>query len=435
MRRKVKTHIDVITKFNRESLQDDIDNYELPRDVIDDADSFIRACLATKTYPVICANLSRLHRRNSNPNALFLSQALKREVICRWIPHRERLILARAEISKALNDSGVDFVHFRGLSFADRYYKDPINRVSEDIDLLVPKYSLCKTEIILLELGFEYREVEHVRAARRRYVGQVEMINPTHGVVVDINYKLTGNGAIGDVSADMELIWGRARQKSNGCYEMSAEDEFIEILRHFGHGHDLLKGFHSFLLDSNNFLNRVNDLDCDYIGQQLKLVGMAGVLQILRNLYSDAYPDGKHFPSLPAARSNNYCEAFVISRVLFRTQLQRSLAPESKENDRILGLSKWLTKIWMIDTLKRTTFLCYRLIFLSADEKILIKQSEKVSAVSPACIRLLNLAMIVSVVGVGVISKLCMIAIDRLFFFVGFSKRILLSQMNRCGRS
>ena len=89
------------------------------------------------------------------------------------------------------------------------------------------------------------------------------------GAKDNVNWLFTGNGGIGKVSQDMDLVWGRARHVAGAEWRLSHEDEFLNLVRHLGHGHDFDTGMLQVCVDAAAMLRVCgNEMDWDYVYEQ-----------------------------------------------------------------------------------------------------------------------------------------------------------------------
>lgn len=151
---------------------------------------------------------------------------------------REKLRRTCEEIRREFAIASLPFIFLRGLPFAERYFDVPEDRLSGDVDLLVRQEDVPIAFEILQALDFRYRKSNTAfREAQAAFVAQTEFVRERCGVVIDLNWKLTGNGNMGHITKDMDEVWKRTTRANGVERVLAPEDELLHVIRHEAHGH------------------------------------------------------------------------------------------------------------------------------------------------------------------------------------------------------
>ncbi len=221
---------------------------------------FFLAAAALNIAPAACRALAAAASAAAASPTSFLAdiQASLPEEIALWEEEDVRLRAALREVTEALKPLDLPYLFLRGKRFADRHYAQPSLRMSFDVDLLVREEDVRTVIAALLPLSYRPIEKQARREARAAYMGQVELAALKDGrfQVIDLNWRLSGNSGIGKHSRDMEQVWSRTTALEDRERLLSAEDEFVEIIRHFTQGHDFVRHALRTCMDVRAFLRK-----------------------------------------------------------------------------------------------------------------------------------------------------------------------------------
>ncbi|MCP4643728.1 MAG: nucleotidyltransferase family protein [bacterium] len=256
-----------------------------------DAALFTDLCRAGKTSALVLRALKDPAMHAERVPEFLEAARRKLRMLCYvdWAPRRLRLEESTRQIREGFSAAGIPFAFLRGLPLAARYYLSPEVRISEDIDLLIPSSARDACADTLLALGFGYRERDCVRECRADYMGQTEFVHAETGVMLDLNWRLTGNASIGDVPLDMDAMWQRAVPAAGAERLLSPEDDLVNIVRHYCHGHDFGSGLLKACVDVTAILRCQERLDWDYVRHQVRTGEFARGADFFHWFYADCY--------------------------------------------------------------------------------------------------------------------------------------------------
>jgi hypothetical protein len=106
----------------------------------------------------------------------------------------------------ALAAAGVRVAPLRGIALAERLYGDAALRPAGDVDVLVDRADLSRVAAALAPLGFH--EVDRRQGFAREFSYALELVEDTHGVVVEPHFAL-GYPPFVD-AIDLGRVWARA---------------------------------------------------------------------------------------------------------------------------------------------------------------------------------------------------------------------------------
>ena len=149
-------------------------------------------------------------------------------------------------------DAGVNWLPFKGLTLASRYYRDPAERQVNDLDIWVPVAQLDGARAILAREGFRFdpasahwdlaaRGPRH-RAFLQRWTVEETHLSAEHGGI-DLHWQLSDNPALFRLSGEA-LLAGRQHVDIAGrpMPVMRHEDLLLYLCEHGGkHGWFRLK--------------------------------------------------------------------------------------------------------------------------------------------------------------------------------------------------
>lgn len=335
--------------------------------------------LTHNVYPTILYHLRQLSAHDAGILSLATQEleVLGKRTFGFWAPRRDELLATVGLVRQALADRGVRFAFMRGVTFADRYYRDGALRVCDDVDLLVPPDQRLEAISALQSYGLTHVESPEVRHARAEFMGQCEVVYPDTRVSVDVNWLLTGNAGIGKVAQDETVVWARSTAVDACEYVLSFEDEFIDIVRHVAHGHDFERGMIRAALDIEaGLVCRGNRVDTDYILKQLTSVGCLYALRFLGyfcdHVVHQSARHGGQIETLFGKDSGFYtpeCRAFSHCVLLPQVRMACLDGPAFTVARNVLVL---VAKQWAVDSLSRLVHL-YRLFFLPPYEVFVLE--------------------------------------------------------------
>ncbi len=349
-----------------------------------DSEFFVGTCLAHKTFPLVYQSLLSAGVSENSEFTARICADLRRKCLTFWYPKRKRLLELSAEVGTLFKASGISFAVLRGLPFAERFYRRPELRVCQDIDLLVRVEHKDKAEQTLLASGFCHNEDPLLRQARAVYMGQVEMVHIDTGVIIDLNWRLTGNAGIGDVSVDMDRIWSSARSLSGGLCELSPEDTLVDAVRHCGHGHDFLDGLVRCCTDVSAILGSSSSrFDWEYVQYQLAKSESQTVFGFFAEFYDSFFrtPGSEplarrilsHSERMRRVESRAFCRAVMIPAI---SSGSRALSPLGEV---LVRYKEAVSKFWALDKLRRLWSLTRMLVFPSEVELTMLENTFDIS--------------------------------------------------------
>lgn len=194
-----------------------------------------RFAIHAKTYAMCLESTLKLSTRDTRFGQNV--EGWHKELITQWLPRRARQVRCLTHIRQVLAREALPFTFLRGISLAERYYRNPHLRVSGDVDVLVPRGTENKVQEALVHNGFVYRKKNAFRAAQAQFIGQTELIHPSTGTVVDLNWRLTANIGVGVSDIDEDALWDRTSAVAPFEYQVAGEDMLLELIRHAVHGH------------------------------------------------------------------------------------------------------------------------------------------------------------------------------------------------------
>jgi putative nucleotidyltransferase-like protein len=321
-----------------------------------DAQSLHARCRLQKVTPLVLRTLNILAEDMESP---FLDEA--RELLHadwrRWKRHRRRVMAAIALVRETLGETEARFAFMRGIPFAERYYRRPQLRTCGDVDLLIPEEDRPVVEATLMDAGFELHPCKALHEARVEYVGQTEMRHPALRMLVDVNWLFTGNGGIGQVPHDMELVWDRAMHVEGAEWRLSPEDELLDLIRHLGHGHAFCRGVVQVCADVAAMLRACGpDMDWDYVQDQAAQTECQRILRFFAHFFDIYYRDESMpglcecMPRLSDCASDRECRAFTHIVLL---PLVRRHHHWKTEFDGLYGNFSIAAKLWALDRFTR----------------------------------------------------------------------------------
>lgn len=187
-------------------------------------------------------------------------------------------------IIPALNQNSIDAVILKGRALAKQLYGDISMRQSRDIDLLVRKSDVIKTDSILHDLGFNIANLKSGlpldSALGRRFIRgrpELDYISKSRSTFVDLHWHLSHSFHAFPV--DMTKLWSKMRLVENEygqVHELPLSMHFIFLCYH-GAKHHWLR-LH-WLLDIAILINQGN-LDWDYIIESAKQLGVLPAISL-----------------------------------------------------------------------------------------------------------------------------------------------------------
>lgn len=192
------------------------------------------------------------------------------------------------------------------------------------------------------------------------------MICEETSVAVDVNWLLSANGGVGMVYTDVESIWMRAKVIDDHERQLSFEDEIVDMIRHFGQGHDFSDHLLRTAVDLEaGLLVENKHLDLNYVHKSLKHCSGLSAYSLFYNFYTGVY--GARCGGLdlaPVSQDHRWpskCEKKAFERVVILGQFRRFKSKRAVANvlRELVGLA---AKLWAVDTIHQCATLLRLLI-------------------------------------------------------------------------
>lgn len=118
-----------------------------------------------------------------------------------------------ARLTDSFEQAGIPMLVFKGVALSEQLYGDPFFRSANDIDLIVDPARLRAAGDLLIAGG--YRRIGRGNSKRefeayRRHFKELEYVNETASVYVELHHRLTNN--VGLLRCDFQDLW-RARDR------------------------------------------------------------------------------------------------------------------------------------------------------------------------------------------------------------------------------
>lgn len=150
-----------------------------------------------------------------------LSQALQRSIRANWSISTLRQHML-SQVQHALDEEGLPFLLFKGMSYLGTLYDDPALRPMEDMDLLIHPRDLTRVTELLLAMGFSLSPEEHPCAKL--------FVHYDKRVYLDLHYQISWPGM---TSIQTQEIFERARPQGEGTPLFpSPVDQFLLHTHH-----------------------------------------------------------------------------------------------------------------------------------------------------------------------------------------------------------
>jgi hypothetical protein len=351
-------------------------------------DRFVEYARCAAVYPLAMETFAQL----ANADGDFVRDAharLRSLCLQKWFPMRTYLMRVEDKVRNVLQNAASPFAFFKGMTFGEQFYLRPELRVANDVDVLIPEWCADKVERAMLGAGFRYYTLDSCRNAMRRYVGQLEFIDPATSIVVDITWKLIypmmiGNrgarGTTEDLGANMDLIWERANALTGGEYRMSVEDAIVNVIKHACHGHGFERPLRDCADISAVMRSCAETLDWEYVEQQLRraeCLRAAAELACFHDTYYSESGPNKLLPRLSGAQrlvrpieSRCFSRTIILGQMPLARYRKRILPALVSENLQRMGA------MWTIDRGLRLIRMASSLAMPTRDELFLLAKYE-----------------------------------------------------------
>ncbi len=175
--------------------------------------------------------------------------------------------MAQKEISEKFDEVGIDYMFLKGLNIK-KLYPTVDMRTMSDCDILIKESQKDAILSLMQELGYEFRtESNHEFVFDKKPLVNIEFHKCMVPTYTEDLYEYYGDG------------WKTAKHEKGNKYALSSEDEFIYVLSHIiKHYRDAGIGI-KHMLDVWVFLGKTENLDMEYIKDQLTRLGMYTFLE------------------------------------------------------------------------------------------------------------------------------------------------------------
>jgi hypothetical protein len=225
------------------------------------------------------------------------------------------------KVLQRLRSSGMKVIVLKGAYLAEAVYGDDALRPMTDIDLLVPRAELARTQAILLDMGVGQQQSENTESRRRQilHLAQVTI----RDLLVELHWTITL--PIGPVKVDSTGLWDRARPVMIAGVEvlaLSPEDLLLHLCLHVCYQHFLEEGLRSFCDIAETIHRFQGEIDWPQVAARARewgasrYVGLA--LHLARSMLGAGVPDAVLEQLVPGGLDQRILEAARES-VLART--------------------------------------------------------------------------------------------------------------------
>jgi hypothetical protein len=181
-------------------------------------------------------------------------------------------------VAKAFHERNIKSLHLKGPVLAQEMYGDISMRKSKDLDILVRKEDLEKTEQLLFELGYEKQEADTVLNEAKWREHHIEYHHKERKTAVEIHWRLCPFPAD---EPSFEDLWARKKESKVTdvpVYYPGEEDLFLYLVSHGArHGWFRLK----WLYDIHQCADRLPDPDKLLRKNEFKNMHLVGQALIL----------------------------------------------------------------------------------------------------------------------------------------------------------
>jgi len=176
------------------------------------------------------------------------------------------------DLQRLLNEDGIDFLVLKGPHLGNTVYPDSLDRIYEDLDILVRPEQHIAALAILSSHGYRTVDPEPNRLETARISYHVQLRSP-RGLLVELHRHLS---RFDRYPVDIEQLFARSVPFRIGgvtAHGLCPSHLIVQLVIH------VLKSY--FIVDYKHFLDialvtRVELLDWDYIVDLLELSGAAG---------------------------------------------------------------------------------------------------------------------------------------------------------------
>lgn len=311
-----------------------------------------RISIANSVHVYIYQNLVEYLGDQVDGPLCELVRLLRGPVLREIALRRPRVALEFDVLRKTLGTAQVPFIFLRGHPFATRFYSDPKLRLSGDVDLLIPRQHF-REAIRVLEINkYALQRSREYTAASEAYIGQVELKNPDSGIIVDLNWALTGNGRCGPLSMDMDMIWKRSIREIDTEHSLSVSDELIQVIDHCVRGHDFGDQIFKAILDARAIIRTAGDqIDYEYVGYQTRVLRATTSFNQFIYLFNEFESLGGGSVRLQNIRGATHFTGSPWHKKILIFNQQKLLTSRSPLRTIVLANLEITNRVWMADSL------------------------------------------------------------------------------------
>ncbi|MBO0602534.1 nucleotidyltransferase family protein [Sporosarcina sp. E16_3] len=193
-----------------------------------DWELFLKLARHHRIYPLIYSNLSKMDEKLIPSHVLHtLSQEYKENTF-----QMLNLSGEMERISQLFNENGIRSLFLKGPVIADAIFGDISLRTSKDLDILVPKLDVNKTEALLLSCGYEREETRSPFKMDKWRSHHVCYYHSQKRIQIEIHWRLYTPPA---KEPSFDELWERKRLStltSYPVYFFGEEDLFLFLVGH-----------------------------------------------------------------------------------------------------------------------------------------------------------------------------------------------------------
>jgi hypothetical protein len=172
--------------------------------------------------------------KESDARACVPADAWERLLLAYFNSAKKNLRLYRElrPVLRRLRDSGIPVIVLKGAFLAEAVYGDVALRPMCDVDLMVPKAEVPRTQTVLLDMGGVLQQKESFDWAGHHHIPPIFV----RGISIEIHMSI--GRSTGSLGIDAAGLWDRARPATTAGIEVLAlcpEDLLLHLCLHFGH--------------------------------------------------------------------------------------------------------------------------------------------------------------------------------------------------------
>lgn len=266
------------------------------------------------------------------------------------------------EIAKLLKKLEIEFINLKGPLLSQRIYGDPIYRYSRDFDILVEPNQVNQTLHLLQNEGFDYPDFKWPESEKRQkialhFLNQIEMVNESSGLMIEIHWKLFSTRITGQKKL-YNLIQKNVETIEFGGIELirfSKEFELFYLIVHGGvHAWFRLK----WLVDIHEMLDR-KTFNWEKFHRIISDCNAQKLVPICNEMLREYFPEANRIP-----------DATSIPKKLVNIALEQCRQPEGDPHITKANTSKLLFyRMNLFPSVKYKTDVSKVIIFCKTDLK------------------------------------------------------------------